>query len=374
MVLLATLCLVLPLAQSCGGKDVSRVEMQMSRMTLRQKVCQMFVVRPEAIAAQSRTEGLKYVTSLDSCMAEVFKEYPAGGFCLFAGNIKTPEQTLLFTKELHALEPSPLICIDEEGGRVARLALNGSFGLKSFDSMGGLAAAAGESGVYEASRYIGEYTRQYGFDVDFAPVADVNTNPDNVVIGTRAFSSDPDVAARMVVSCLKGLEEAGIVSCLKHFPGHGDTREDTHSGYAASRKTWAQMDSCEMIPFKAGIAAGAPMIMAAHIAAPNVTGTDFPASLSLTLLSDKLRAELGFEGIIITDALEMGAIAKHYTSAEAAVLAIKAGADILLMPADYRQAVDGVVEAVENGQISTERIDVSVRRILELKVKSGLNL
>lgn len=367
MVLLATLCLVLPLAQSCGGKDVSRVEMQMSRMTLRQKVCQMFVVRPEAIAAQSRTEGRKYVTSLDSWMTAFFKEYPAGGFCLFAGNIKTPEQTLLFTKELHALEPAPLICIDEEGGRVARLALNGSFGLKRFDSMGGLAAAAGESGVYEASRYIGEYTRQYGFDVDFAPVADVNTNPENVVIGTRAFSSDPDVAARMVVSSLKGFEESGITACLKHFPGHGDTREDTHSGYAASLKTWAQIDSCEMVSFKAGIAAGAPMIMAAHIAVPNVTGTDVPATLSQVLLTDKLRGELGFEGIIVTDALEMGAIAKHYSQSEAAVLAVQAGADILLMPSDYRQAVDGVVEAVENGQISIGRIDQSVRRILELK-------
>lgn len=368
LLLLAVLCVMMPVVQSCSDTDDKRIERIMGRMTLKQKVCQMFVVRPEVLAGA----GGKAVTGLTDEMAGNFARYPAGGFCLFAQNILTPEQTLRFTDDLHSLKPAPILCIDEEGGRVARIAHNASFGKRQFESMTALASSGGEPAVYEASRYIGEYVRDYGFDVDFAPVADVNTNPDNIVIGARAFSDNPDEAAKMVASYLKGFEDAGIIGCLKHFPGHGDTSEDTHAGFAASYKTWEQMDTCEMVTFKEGIASGVPMIMVAHIAAPNVTGTDTPATMSQILTTDKLRGELGFEGIIITDALEMGAIAKRYSSAEAAVSAVKAGADIVLMPADFQQAVDGVVRAVEEGSIDMERIDASVRRILEMKASKGL--
>lgn len=368
LLLLAVLCVMMPVVQSCSDTDDKRIERIMGRMTLKQKVCQMFIVRPEALAGA----GGKAVTGLTDEMAGNFARYPAGGFCLFAHNISDPEQTLRFTDDLHSLKPAPILCIDEEGGRVARIARNASFGKRQFESMTALASSGGEPAVYEASRYIGEYVRDYGFDVDFAPVADVNTNPDNIVIGARAFSDNPDEAAKMVASYLKGFEDAGIIGCLKHFPGHGDTSEDTHAGYAASYKTWEQMDSCEMITFRAGIAAGAPMIMVAHIAAPNVTGTDTPATMSPMLTTDKLRGELGFNGIIVTDALEMAAISKRYTPAEAAVNAIQAGADIVLMPSDFPQAVDGVVSAVESGTITPSRIDESLRRILKLKSSAGI--
>ena len=172
----------------------------------------------------------------------------------------------------------------------------------------------------------------------------------------------------MVAEYVKGMADAGVVSCLKHFPGHGDTYADTHLGYAVSHKTWEEMRSCEMITFQAGIAAGAPMVMTAHISAPKVTGSEIPSTLSPVILQDKLRKELGFKGVIITDGMEMGAITREYSSEQAAILAIKAGADILLGTREYPKVFDAVLQAVQDGTIPESRIDESVRRILKLKV------
>ena len=187
---------------------------------------------------------------------------------------------------------------------MSRIANNPAFGVPRFESMAAL-AKEGEQAVHEAARTIGAYLRRYGFDIDFAPVADVNTNPENIIIGARAFSDRPEEAAPLVAAYVRGLAEEGIAGCLKHFPGHGDTRADTHLGFAASGKSWEEMRACEMLPFRAGIAAGAPLVMAAHIAASAVTGSDAPATLCPTLLQDKLRGELSFRGVVITDALEM---------------------------------------------------------------------
>jgi beta-N-acetylhexosaminidase len=171
----------------------------------------------------------------------------------------------------------------------------------------------------------------------------------------------------MVTNYLQGLKDAGVTGCIKHFPGHGDTKADTHYGYAQSTKTWAEMVNCEMVTFKAGIAWGCQLIMTAHIAAPNVTGTEQPATMSSVILQDKLRGELGYQNIIVTDAMEMGAITQQYNSAEAAVGCILAGVDIVLGPQNFIEAFDAVIAAVENGTISEKRIDQSVRRILKLK-------
>lgn len=361
---------ILFISASCRNPDKEAepdaVASLMADMTLKEKVCQMFVLRPEALVLNADASGTG-VTELSDEMRDFFREYPAGGLCLYAKNIVSPQQLSEFTSALHSLPLKPLLYIDEEGGRVARIANNSAFGLDKFESMTALAADNDEQKVFDASQYIGAYLRQYGFDVDFAPVADVNSNPLNKVIGARAFSDNPQIAARMVVSYLNGLRSSGITGCIKHFPGHGDTKEDTHSGYAASRKTWDEMLSCEMIPFKAGIAAGVEMIMTAHIAAPNVTGTEIPSTMSSVILRDKLRGELGYEGIIITDGLEMAAITGKYTAAEAAIETISAGADIILLPSDYREAVNGIVNAVNAGKLEEKRIDESVYRILSLK-------
>jgi beta-N-acetylhexosaminidase len=269
------------------------------------------------------------------------------------------------------LNGNPLLCIDEEGGRVSRLANNPNFHVKKYESMAAIGATGDPHNAYECGNTIGSYLKFYGFDIDFAPVADVNTNPDNIVIGPRAFSDDPAVAAPMVTNYLQGLKDAGITGCIKHFPGHGDTTSDTHTGYAQTLKTWDEMKKCEMVTFRAGIQWGCQLIMTAHIAAPNVTGSTVPSTLSPVILQDKLRGELGYQNIIITDGMEMGAITQHYTSGEAAVGSIQAGVDIVLGPRDFVEAFDAVVDAVNNGTISEERINQSVRRILTLRL--GMN-
>jgi beta-N-acetylhexosaminidase len=278
-------------------------------------------------------------------------------------------QLAQFIPEIRLLKGSPLLCIDEEGGRVARIGKNPNFNVETFESMDSIGKTGDPQNAYYCGNTIGTYLKRYGFDIDFAPVADVNTNPENIVIGKRAFSDDPAVAAPMVTNYLQGLKDAGITGCIKHFPGHGDTKADTHYGYAQSLKTWDEMLNCEMITFKAGIAWGCQLIMTAHIAVPNVTGSDVPSTMSSIILQDKLRGELGYQNVIIADAMEMGAITQQYDCAEAAVGSILAGVDIVLGPQNLIVAFDAVIAAVENGTITEERINQSVRRILKLKSK-----
>lgn len=344
-------------------------------LTLQEKIGQLFVIRPEAIDESISLEILhsQYcpgTIEITSNMEDFYKQYPAGGFCLFDRNIINPEQIKKLNSSIHKLNsPSPLIFIDEEGGLVSRIAGNKNFQVPHFNNMGEIGKSGDFSKAFYAGNEIGKYLKEYGFDVDFAPVADVNTNPKNPIIGTRAFSSNPEIAAKMDIEFLKGLHSNQIFGCLKHFPGHGDTKTDTHKGYAETNKTWQQLKDCEMITFQEGILSGVQIIMTAHIAAPNVTDSSVPATLSHILLTEKLRKEMGFSGIIITDAMEMGAIRKEYTSAEGAIRAIEAGADIILMPFDYKEAFEGVLEAVKNGRLTENRIDESVNRILTLKSK-----
>ena len=355
------------------------VEKQLQQMSLREKVGQMFYVRPECL---DTTIHFNLLSNIDASADDITKiklqavnetmrgvndKYPVGGIILYAHNIEDEAQLARLIPEIKNLKGSPLLCIDEEGGRVARIGRNSNFHVKTYESMGAIGATGDPANAYECGNTIGTYLNHYGFDIDFAPVADVNTNPENIVIGARAFSDKPEVAAPMVVNYLQGLKDAGVTGCIKHFPGHGDTKNDTHYGYANSQKTWAEMLTCEMVTFKAGIQWGCQLIMTAHIAAPNVTGSDIPSTMSSIILQDKLRNELGYQNIIITDAMEMGAITKQYSNKEAAVGCIKAGVDIVLGPQNFVEAFDAVVDAVNNGTLSEERINQSVRRILKLK-------
>ena len=349
---------------------------KMKTMTLREKVGQLFMIRPDALEgrfgpAELEDNSITGTTRVSDEMRETYAQYPCGGFALFRKNILSPSQLHLFTEKLHGLNAlAPMLGIDEEGGRIARIANHPTnFGVKKFPPMGQIAASGDDTAAFEAGLTIGQYLKAYGLDIDFAPVADVNTNPRNPVIGDRAFGDDPEVAAGMVQAVIRGLHEGGTASCIKHFPGHGDTATDTHTGYAETKKTWEEISACEMVPFRAGIAAGTDFVMTAHIAAPSVTGTDEPSTMSYTVLTEKLRGELGFEGLVITDALSMGAIREKYSSSEACIRCIQAGVDILLMPYDYFEAFDGVVKAVESGMIPESRIDESVYRILKFKME-----
>ena len=358
---------------------VDRVETQLQKMSLREKVGQMFYVRPECLdttihfnlpsGIDASADDITKIRlqAVNETMRGVAKKYPVGGIILYAHNIDDEAQLARFIPQIRALNGSPLLCIDEEGGRVARIGRNTNFNVETFESMGAIGATGDAKNAYYCGNTIGTYLKKYGFDIDFAPVADVNTNPENIVIGARAFSDDPAVAAPMVTNYLQGLSDAGITGCIKHFPGHGDTKADTHYGYAQSLKTWDEMLSCEMTTFKAGIRWGCQLIMTAHIAAPNVTGSDIPSTMLSVILQDKLRRELGYQNIIITDAMEMGAITQQYTCAQAAVGCIQAGVDIVLGPQNLVEAFDAVIQAVKTGVITEERINQSVRRILKLK-------
>ncbi len=362
---------------SCSGDDgtnstTDEVEARLSKMTLREKVGQMFFVRMETLDttihwntyAELQENPILEVTQT---MRKVNENYPVGGLILYAWNIENETQLSKLISQIRALNGSPLLCIDEEGGRVARIANNPNFDVKKYESMAAIGATGDPKNAYECGNTIGTYLKNYGFDIDFAPVADVNTNPENIIIGPRAFSDKPEVAAPMVTNYLQGLKDAGITGCIKHFPGHGDTKADTHFGYASTQKTWSEMLDCEMVTFKAGIQWGCQMIMTAHIGAPKVTGSDIPSTMSPIILQDKLRGELGYQNIIITDGMEMGAITQQYSSAEAALGSIQAGVDIVLGPKNLVEAFDAVIDAVNKGVISEERINQSVRRILKLK-------
>jgi len=365
---------------ACSNDDTptvpptDEVEALLQKMTLREKVGQLFYVRLESL-----DPSIEWTTYDDLARMNILKvtenmkrtneNYPVGGIILYAWNIDNETQLASIITDIRTLNGSPLLCIDEEGGRVARIANNPNFNVKKYESMAAIGATGDPQNAYECGNTIGTYLKRYGFDIDFAPVADVNTNPENVIIGARAFSDDPAVAAPMVTNYLQGLKDAGITGCIKHFPGHGDTKADTHFGYASTQKTWEEMMNCEMVTFRAGIQWGCQLIMTAHIGAPNVTGSDVPSTMSPIILQDKLRGELGYQNIIITDGMEMGAITQQYTSAEAAVGSIKAGVDIVLGPRYFIEAFDAVMAAVNNGTISEERINQSVRRILKLKLQ-----
>ena len=381
---LLTFCGLMALSSCSNEEDTDivptdAVEQQLQQMSLREKVGQMFYVRPECLDTTihfNRSGGIDEsvdditkikLQAVNETMRGVSENYPVGGIILYAHNIEDEAQLARFIPEIRSLNGSPLLCIDEEGGRVARIARNSNFNVQTYESMGAIGATGDPRNAYECGNTIGTYLHRYGFDIDFAPVADVNTNPENIVIGARSFSDNPEVAAPMVTNYLQGLKDAGVTGCIKHFPGHGDTKADTHFGYASSAKTWEEMLGCEMITFKAGIQWGCQLIMTAHISAPNVTGSDVPSTMSPIILQNKLRRELGYQNIIITDAMEMGAITQQYTNAEAAVGCIKAGVDIVLGPQVFTEAFDAVVKAVEDGVISEQRIDESVRRILRLK-------
>lgn len=209
----------------------------------------------------------------------------------------------------------------------------------------------------------------YGFNLNFAPVADVVTEG-NTTVGDRSFGSDVNLVSPMVAAAVTGLQDGGVSACLKHFPGLGNTSEDTHDGMAVSEKTLEQFQAEDFPAFQAGIDAGAEMVMVSHLSVPNVTGDNTPCSLSSQVITDILRGQLGYQGIVVTDAMSMTAITDYYTDEEAAVKALQAGADMILMPENYQAAYQGVLDAVNNGTLTEERIDESLRRVYRVKKKN----
>ena len=346
------------------------VEQILQSLSLSQKICQMFFITPEALT------GASAVTRAGEITKNQILTCPVGGLVYFEQNLQDPDQTrdMIYGTLKDYQEagfPAPFIGVDEEGGSVTRIAKNPAFGVRDVGDMCDIGASGNPQEAQSAGTYIGAYLQDLGFNLDFAPVADVLTNTDNQVVRQRAFGSDPALVSQMVRAESEALMEQGIVPVLKHFPGHGATAADTHEGYASTEKNLDEMLSSDLVPFTEAVTY-APMMMAAHISAPNVVGDVIPASLSHVVVTEVLRERLGFQGVVITDALNMGAIASEYSSGEAAIKAVEAGDDILLMPNDFQMARSVLIQAVESGEIAEGRIDESVRRILNVKHSFGL--
>lgn len=333
-------------------------------MTTEEKVAQLFVITPEALT------GYETVIRAGDVTRDAFNDYPVGGIILFAQNLTDVSQVKQMNENLQGFSDERLgipllIGVDEEGGQVARCA--DVLGTTSFSPMydykGQGVPVARSNAATIASDIAG-----LGFTADFAPVADTWSNSANTVIGSRAYSDDYEESAELVAAAVEGFHDGGVDCTLKHYPGHGNTLEDSHEGSAYSDKSLEQLLEEDLLAFKSGINAGADMVMAGHITMTSIDG--LPASLSHTMLSDVLRGDLGFDGVVITDSLAMGAVADNYGSAEACIKAINAGADMLMMPKDFSSAYNGVLSAVEDGRISTERIDESLKRILRMKLNN----
>lgn len=343
------------------------IEQYLSDMTLEEKAAQLFVVTPEALT------HVGTVTAAGERTREALEAYPVGGLVYLKQNLVSESQTrqmLENTQEYSGeiVDLPTFLTVDEEGGTVARIAGNDGFAVEDVGNMADIGAAGDPLQAYQVGKTIGAYLSELGFNVDFAPVADVLTNPENTVIGSRSFGSDSQLVTDMVLAEMKGLAEGGVLACVKHFPGHGATEADTHEGYAWADRTLEELRISELVPFEAAADAGVPFLMVSHISVPRVTGDDTPASLSEFMVKGLIREQMDYDGIVITDALNMGAVAENYTSAQAAVLALEAGVDMLLMPEDFEAAYQGVITAVHDNTLTEERINESVRRILRVKL------
>lgn len=337
------------------------------QLTVEEKVDQLFILTPEALLGRFSS-----VTGAGNAMRTALTNHPVGGLIFFAGNLKDPAQTRSMLSAIHsyAMERQglpPLLCVDEEGGRVVRIANKKAYGVYNVGSM---KTMKNEGSAYNAGAYIGSYLRDLGFTVDFAPVADVLSVSGSTVIGDRSFGSDPYRVSSMAKAYSDGLHAQGILSTYKHFPGHGATAADTHKGFAYTSKSLEQLMQSDMIPYKEAQAAGIDAVMVAHVSVPGVTGSSVPSSLSGTVITGILRNRLGYQGLVVTDSLSMGAITQSYSASNAAVMAVEAGVDLLLMPEDFNAARNGVLNAVSRGEITMARLDQSVLRIIH--AKSGI--
>ena len=344
-----------------------RVAEKLDAMTLEQKVAQLFIVRPEALT------GVGLVTAAGETTRNALEQMPVGGLVYFADNLRSEEQTraMLANTQAYARELSGLpvfLCVDEEGGTVSRVGGNPGFAVENVGNMCDVGATGDASEAYRVAQRIGTYLVDLGFNVDFAPDADIANNPESATMALRAFGSAADVVAPMVAAQVRGFTDAGVLCAAKHFPGIGGADGDSHNTAIYSYKTADEMASEELKPFQAAIGEGVPLVMVGHLSCPAVTGDDDPASISAEVVTGLLRDRLGDQGIVVTDSMAMGAATSTLSADRLAVEAVKAGVDIVLMPEDFHAAYRGVLDAVASGEVDGERIDESVGRILSVKL------
>ncbi len=335
-------------------------------MTLEEKVGQLFVIGFDG-------------PTFDPGLRQMIVEYGVGGVIFFARNVENPKQVAELTNALQAAareggHPGLLVAVDQEGGRVARL--TEETGFTEFPGGMAMGATGDPQTAYRVGAAMAAEMRAVGFNVDFAPDLDVNNNPDNPVIGLRSFGSDPEKVAAFGAAFILGLQENGVMAFGKHFPGHGDTSVDSHVGLPVVPHGRERLEAVEFVPFRAAVQAGAAGIMSAHVTFPEIDPDGLPGTLSSKVMTGLVREELGFQGLLATNSLEMGALgASGYPAEQAALQAFQAGADLLLFNRDHdlhKQAFRRTLEAVRSGEISIERLDESVGRILSAKARHEL--
>lgn len=361
----------LPSPQPAGAvtnmPDSALAAPYIARMTPEEKICQLLVVRPEALTGEDA------VTELSEEFAQSLSRYPVGGLIFFSANLNTARQTqellAAVSDAAQALTvPGLFFGVDEEGGTVSRAS---KLGVTAYEDMRVYGDAGDPEAAYEIGLTLGTELKALGFNLDFAPVADVLSNDENTVVQTRSFGTDPALVSDMVSREVAGFLEAGVLCAPKHFPGHGSTAADTHEGLAVSDRTLEELRACDLLPFQSAMASGAPMIMVGHMTMAKLD-PDAPASMSKTIVTELLREELGYGGIIITDALDMDAIADLYAAPEAVVQALSAGCDMVLCPEDIPGIISAVKAAVADGKLSQDRLDQSVCRVVAAKIRYGV--
>ena len=376
-------------SQQTKTKD-KKIEDKISKMTLDEKIGQMLML--EFRHWEDENGELQEVTELNEDIKNAIVKYKVGGVILFAENVRDTEQTTKLTHNIqkaaveNGLDPL-LISIDQEGGIVVRLGTG-----TSLPGNMALGATRDKELAYQYGKIIADEIKALGINVNLAPVMDTNNNPNNPVIGLRSISSDPKLVGELGSEVVKGLQDQGVSAAIKHFPGHGDTATDSHLGLPVVDKSFEEVEKLELVPFKKAANEGVDMIMTAHISYPQLekdtaiskkdgSTVGIPATLSDDILTGIIREKMHYDGIVITDAMKMQAIADHFGEEDAVVMAIKAGVDIPLMPALLQKnedllKLDNIIGRIKNeidlGNISENEIDNSVYRILELKQKRGI--
>ncbi|WP_077324255.1 beta-N-acetylhexosaminidase [Virgibacillus siamensis] len=338
-----------------------QLEKQVETLTLDEKIGQMIFAGISGTTAGEQTKKL-------------IGKYKVGGIILYAANMETPEQTVALLnkiKQLNEQNTSPvLLGVDQEGGVVSRLPGE----LTDIPPNSKLGTVNDPGYSHKIGFLLGKMVKEYGFNLDFAPVMDVNSNPDNPVIGNRAFSNNPEVVSNLGIQTMKGIQSKNVIPVIKHFPGHGDTSVDSHLQLPTVNKSKAALRKLELIPFKDAIQHGADVIMVAHILLPKID-EDYPSSMSKPVITGMLREHLQYEGVIISDDMTMQAITDNYKIGGAAVKSVKAGTDIIMVAHDYGKVttvINALKQAVQSGEIPEKRIDQSVKRIIRLKQKYHL--
>ena len=339
-----------------NNKQVDKIKQQIDNMTLDEKIGQLITVGIEGY-------------NLDDNAKDLIQSKKVGGIILFKNNVNDSNQLLQLinsVKETNSTNKTPIfISVDEEGGRVNRFPKE----IKKLPSNKIVGNKNDSNLAYDIGNDIGYALSSFGYNMDFAPVLDINSNPNNTVIGDRDFSSDKDIVANLGTNEIKGFKISNVICVAKHFPGHGDTATDSHYSLPIINKTIEQLQELEFVPFKKAIEQKVPAIIVSHILLPNVDNTN-PASMSKVIITDILRKDLKFDGVVVSDDMTMGAITNDYDISEACIKAINAGTDLLLVCHGYDnevKVINSIKEAVNNKTISMDRIDESVYRILSLK-------